>query len=142
MSPIIPGEWFVNLDDLMPADPNEAHQVQWTLTPWAVEHGYTQEMLGFLPQFLHTDDPRPAAEQFDENYAHGGGWNPHPNMAPLWHISDHDKALIYGDGAEPAPEVHRLLATAQLRDERIHFFDGSWVAIIQPDGSFEVERMD
>lgn len=132
----------INLDDYIPTDPNAEHQVKWTLTSWAVEHGLTQKSLGFIPQFLHTDDPRSAAEQFDDNYAHGGGWNPSPNMAAKWHISDHDGALIYGNGGEPAPEAHRLLATAELRDERIHFYDGGWVAIIQPDGSFEVERMD
>jgi hypothetical protein len=29
-----------------------------------------------------------------------------------------------------------------LRDEEIRFYDYSWLAIVQPDGSFEVARVD
>ena len=32
------------------------------------------EMLGLIPYFLHPNDSRPAKEQFNERYAHGGGW--------------------------------------------------------------------
>jgi hypothetical protein len=34
------------------------------------------EPLGFLPYMLSKSDPRPAAEQFNANYAPGGGWLP------------------------------------------------------------------
>ena len=34
------------------------------------------EHLGLLPMMLDPSDPRPAREQFDENYQHGGGWRP------------------------------------------------------------------
>ncbi len=35
----------------------------------------TIERLGLIPDFLTEFDPRPAAEQFNEWYAHGGGWS-------------------------------------------------------------------
>jgi hypothetical protein len=122
------GGEFINLNDCVPDDPNP-------------EHGLTHDALGFVPQFLHTDDDRPAAEQIDDNYAHGGGWRPNPDRAMFWRISKHDAALVYDDGDGPA-EVQPLVATAQLRDEEIHIYDGAWMAIIQPDGSFQVSRVD
>lgn len=96
----------------------------------------TMEHLGFLPDFLHEADPRPAREQFDENYVFGGwrpmkGWVLHNPPAP------EPPSLKY-----PGDPSMRALATTQLRDERIAFFSGAWVAIIQPDGGFEVARLD
>lgn len=38
----------------------------------------TVEQLGYIPLFFAADDPRPAAEQLNERYAHGGGWRPRP----------------------------------------------------------------
>jgi hypothetical protein len=32
--------------------------------------------LGFIPEFFNPHDPRPAREQLDTAYAHGGGWHP------------------------------------------------------------------
>jgi hypothetical protein len=40
---------------------------------WVLKHKKaTPEMLGFIPEFLNEDDPRPAKEQLDSNYSHGG----------------------------------------------------------------------
>ena len=36
------------------------------------------EEWGFIPSFLHADDPRPAAEQFNERYP--GGWQNFPGL--------------------------------------------------------------
>jgi hypothetical protein len=137
---MFPNAQFIDLSDCVPDDPNVEHQVEWTMSPWAVRHGYDLD-LGFIPQFLHTDDPRPAAEQIDENYAHGGGWRPNPNAVPFWRISEHDGALLYDDGDGP-PEVHQIVATAELRGEQLHLYESAWCAIIQPDGSFAVSRLD
>lgn len=92
----------------------------------------TPEMLGFIPKFLNENDPRPAREQFNENYAHGGGWSPFEGFT----------MLPNGDLEYPGDPVYSLLAEAHLRDEKIRFYDYSWVAIVQPDGSFEISRMD
>lgn len=43
----------------------------------------TDEHLGLIPLFLHDADPRPAAEQIDERYAHGGGWRPMSGFLPI-----------------------------------------------------------
>jgi hypothetical protein len=34
------------------------------------------------------------------------------------------------------------IAVTMLRDEEIRFYDHSWLAIVQPDGSLEVARVD
>lgn len=108
-------------------------------TDYAGQVGYpVPEGLGFLPSFLSEDDPRPAAEQINENYAHGGGWSPFNGFEydPVYN------RLIYpADEVDPA-EVYHALATAQLRNEQLYFYEGEWLAIVQPDGSFEVSRMD
>lgn len=98
---------------------------------WTLKHPQaTFEMLGFIPSFLDDNDPRPAKEQFNANYV--GGWNPFPGftMQP-------DGTLSY-----PSDPPTRLLAETKLRDEIIRFYEYAWVAIIQPDGSFEISRMD
>ena len=99
---------------------------------WTLIHPkMTHEALGFLPGMLSETDPRPAREQLDANYAHGGGWRPLPKFTIT------DKGLVY-PGDPPLP----LLAEALLRDELIRVYVHSWVAVIQPDGSYEVSRMD
>lgn len=98
---------------------------------WALVHPRaTYAMLGYLPQFLDERDPRPAKEQFDENYC--SGWSPFQGHTML-----KNGMLAYPDD----PPLHRI-AEAKLRDELIVLYECEWVAIIQPDGSFEVARMD
>ena len=95
------------------------------LTPGALD------LLGYIPMFLFEDDPRPAAEQFNERYAHGGGWQP----MDKWKLSG-DQIKYPGD-----PPYHPV-ARGQLRGETIWVYPHSWVCIVQPDGSFQVARMD
>jgi hypothetical protein len=92
------------------------------------------EMLGLIPGFLDDENPAPAAEQIDKNYRHGGGWFPYPGFklaADNWLISNYQED----------PPL-RPLAQTKLRDELVVFYDHAWVAIIQPDRSFEVARID
>jgi hypothetical protein len=98
---------------------------------WSIIRGGSDQ-LGLLPGMVSEDDPRPAKEQFDANYSHGGGWR-HMNGFTL----KDDNSLVYS-GDPP----YRPLAVTWLRDELIVFYPYSWVAIIQPDRSFEVCRMD
>lgn len=92
----------------------------------------TPETLGYIPGWLSEADPRPAAEQLNEHYAHGGGWQPF-----------HGFTLGEGNILQyPGDPPIKPLAFARLRDEAILFYPYSWVAIVQPDLSFEVCRMD
>lgn len=98
---------------------------------WALLHPHAD--LGRIPSFLFCDDPRSAREQFDERYAFGGGWRPMPH----WQYDKETRAIAYpGD-----PPLHPIAETT-LRDELILLYPSAWVAIIQPDGAFEVARMD
>jgi len=92
----------------------------------------TPEHLGFLPGWLDENDPRPAKEQFNQNYQHGGGWDPFEGFKLI-----KNNWLTYPDDPPLRP-----LAQCQFRDELIVFYDHAWVMIKQADGSFEVCRMD
>lgn len=90
------------------------------------------DMLGFLPDFLNNADPRSARDQLASAYVHGGGWSPFQGFTML-----RDGNLQYtGD------PVVLLLWETKLRDETVRFYECAWVAIVQPDGQFEVARMD
>jgi len=100
---------------------------------WIQKHPKaTIEMLGFIPEFLDENDPRPAKEQLDSNYGHGGGWRSQPGFT----------MLPNGDLKYPGDPPFAMLAETQLRDEVIRVYNYAWVAIVQPDGTFEVCRMD
>jgi hypothetical protein len=88
--------------------------------------------VGFIPTFLNTDDPRPAAAQFQERYVYGG-WHPQDgftNRAGL-------PTLFY-----PGDPPLRPIAVMALRNEAIFVYLHGYVAIFQEDGTFEACRMD
>jgi|SRR5215475_783395 len=87
--------------------------------------------LSVLDSFLRPDDPRPAAQQFQERYRFGG-WQPFRGFT----LTENNR-LTY-----PEDPPRRPVASTKLRDELIILYPGDWVAIIQPDRSFEVCRMD
>ncbi len=91
------------------------------------------EAAGYIPEFLSDADPRPVAAQFNENYAHGGGWRPHQgfSMDAVTHV------LHY-----PEDPPFRPLCEIMLRDETVYVYQYGIVAIVQKDGSFEAARMD
>ena len=93
----------------------------------------TSYHLGFLPGFLDTDDPRPAREQFDENYK-PAGWMPFVGAGLA---VTNDFHLVYPGDPPQAP-----IAMTKLRDELILLYESEFVAILQKDGTFEVARMD
>lgn len=99
---------------------------------WVLREGVQPEALGFIPQFLTHADPRPAREQFDTGYVHGGGWTPFNGFT-----QNKDGSLSY-----PGDPPMVVLAECKFRDEVVRFHECSWVSITQPDGSFEVCRMD
>lgn len=91
------------------------------------------DMLGFIPMFLHENDPRPAKEQLDSNYQHGGGWNSFNGFT----LNKETMAITY-----PGDPALYPFAVGTLRDEKIYIYPYAWVLILQPDGSFEISRMD
>jgi hypothetical protein len=103
------------------------------MTIWKMKHPQmTMEHLGFLPEFLSLDNPQSAREQLDANYRHGGGWQPFTGFT----------MLPNGNLTYPGDPETLLLAETRLRNEVIRYYQYSWVAIVQPDGSYEIARMD
>ena len=109
------------------------------LTPIAQAHvernGWTaDDMLGLIPHFLSEMNPAGAVEQIDAGYRqNGGGWRD---------TSGFTLDVEAGKLTYPGDEPRRLVADASLRDEPILFFDGAWIAVVQPDGAFRVARID
>lgn len=100
-----------------------------------VHQEYLRDMLGLIPSFLSESDPRPAQEQFNTAYAHGGGWQRFDGFkltgeAPQWRLK------------HPGDPAYVAIAFAQLREETIIVFEHAWVVILQSDGSWECARMD
>ena len=96
------------------------------------------ETLGYIPFFINSGDPRPAAEQIHTAYAHGGGWKPFEGFQFLEDPFDISGTKIQYPGDPPL----KILAWATLRDETIMVFELAWTAIQQKDGSVEISRLD
>ena len=90
------------------------------------------DIVGFIPGWLDEEDPRSASVQLDTHYQHGGGWRPFKG-----HRLEDDYSIKY-----PGDPAHPPLAGMCLREELIFVYESGWVAIVQPDKSFEVCRMD
>lgn len=90
------------------------------------------DILGLLPFMLDDKDPRPAREQFDANYQHGGGWHPVKGFKKLG-----DFKLKYPGDPAMAP-----IAMCKFRDELVMFYPHAFVMVLQKDNTFEVARMD
>lgn len=101
---------------------------------WDTLHPRAGDLVGHLPEFLSVADPRPAKEQFDMAYAHGGGWHPMKG----WAMPD----TLTGRLKYPGDPAYVAVARAELRDEVIFVYEHAWVSIVQKDGTFEVARMD
>lgn len=93
----------------------------------------THEMLGMIPGFFDEADRSSAREQLDQAYQHGGGWRP----MRAWKYDPTSLELRYPGDPPIAP-----VAMGKLRDELILIYPHSWVCVVQPNGSFEVARMD
>lgn len=113
--------------------------IEFTFTPIAKAHmerrGYgAREMLGTIPDMLCPSIPVSAVEQIDAAYRDiGGGWRDTPGLQ----LNIEAGTLTY-----PDDPPRQLIAQGKLRDERILFFDGAWIAVVQPDESYRVARID
>lgn len=94
------------------------------------------EVLGLIPSFLSESDPRPAKQQLDDNYRHGGGW--HPTQGFRLDLPGGGKLISPYEEDMPL----RPMAMSRLRDEVLIFYESSFLLILQLDGSFEVARVD
>ncbi|HEY1888473.1 MAG TPA: hypothetical protein VGG86_20890 [Roseiarcus sp.] len=96
--------------------------------------GFGIEHLGFLPEILLRDDPRPVKDQLDDRYRHGGGYR----------AKNFDKFKL-GKGMVlrwPGDEPQKPLAATLINDELVVFYEHALLLVMQPDGSFEVTRVD
>lgn len=98
----------------------------------ALMNGGTPDDVGMIPAWLDEADPRPAREQLNEHYQHGGGWDPFHGFR-----LNRNGSIQY-----PGDPPLRPLAMMKLRDEAIAVFPHAWVMILQKNGSFEICRMD
>lgn len=96
-------------------------------------HPLAEDYLGLIPSFLSDNDPRSAHEQIDDRYAHGGGFH----SMKGWDFNPTTHQLRY-PGDPPLSPV----AFADLRAEKLYVYLSGWVCVVQPDGAFEVARID
>jgi len=96
----------------------------------AILKGHRPGELGFLPEMIDQDDPRPAKEQFDANYQYGG-WQPIEKFTA--------KGFVLNYPGDPPFEP---IAMWPLREEMIVVYRYGFVAVFQKDGSFECARLD
>jgi len=95
-----------------------------------------EEKLGYIPQLLNRYSPLPAIKQLNIRYGHWGGWRPFEGFTLNNEIEG--EAFLEYAGDPPMREIGR----GTLRKETIIVFDHAWVAVVQPNGDFEVSRMD
>ena len=106
---------------------------------------YATELVGLIPHFLIESDPRPAAKQFNERYAFGGGWRPMTGWSHRY-VTLRDAA---GDAIAdalaityPGDPPYKPVALIEFRDEKVWVYPHAWVAIEKADDSVEISRMD
>jgi hypothetical protein len=93
------------------------------------------EDLGLLTLMLDDSDPRTASQQFDEHYC--GGWFPSQGINGTGKMHPTNFTFSY-----PGDPPLRPIAMTKLRDEIVVFYDHGFVAIFQPDGKWEMARLD
>lgn len=108
------------------------------MTKWTLHHPRARrEDLGFLPLWLNENNPATAKDQLNFHYSHGGGWQPFYGFEADFTIANQPARLVYPQDPPLPP-----LASTNLRDELVVLYPFGWVAIFQPNGDFEVARMD
>jgi hypothetical protein len=105
------------------------------MTLWlALDKRFRPEQLGFLPEILTDSDPRSVKEQLEDRYAHGGGWRPITGM----HMNPETRVMYF-----PGDPPFKPAALTEIGEEVVIFYPlCSLLAVIQPDGSYQVTRVD
>ncbi len=106
-----------------------------TESRWVIlDIAFDPELLGFLPEILLPDDPRPVREQLAERYTHGGGYNPFKGFT----LDSGTMTLTY-----PGDPPLRPGALLKIGKEVVFYYPrGSWLLIMQTDKSWVVTRVD
>lgn len=120
-----------------------------TVQTWAVVGGDPM-VLGYWPDIFLETDPRPAVEQANDRYAHGGGWHEfcgshtHRKEQFQLHLGEHAKDCYLEYPDDPPMKLIGFTFIHEDGDkpERILFFEHAWVVIEQVDGSWTCARMD
>lgn len=97
------------------------------------------EACGFIPFWLNEADPRPAAEQLNEHYSHGGGWRPFSSTTDQkFKVLEEDMSIKY-----PGDPKHKPFVKFLLRDEEVYMYDHGWVMVWNTKTKHhEICRMD
>lgn len=104
-------------------------------TVWVAHHRRADIYLGLIPSLISNAFPGKVKDQINENYAHGGGYSAFGHSQ--WVFDPLTMTLSF-----PGDPVFTPKASALIGDERVIVYEAGVVAILQPDGSFEVTRMD
>ena len=99
----------------------------------------TMELIGpYLPTWLTIAErnPAPITKTLGQLYAHGGGWRPFEGFT----LND-DNSLSY-PGDPPTLPLATFIFEGAHEGEIAVFYQHEWVAVIAPDRSFEICRMD
>lgn len=103
-----------------------------TIITTVMHPGGTVNHLGYTLAWLDKNDPDGAVAQLHKHYSHGGGWNKFDGFTLM-----PDKSIKYtGDPKLP------VRAEITFRDEKIYVYDHAWFLVLQPDGTYEIARMD
>jgi hypothetical protein len=105
------------------------------VTAWiALSSRFCAEDLGFLWDILMSEDKRPVREQLNERYAHGGGYRPFKGFT----LDRMTMTMRY-----PGDPLFKPSAMTTIGDEQVFFYpQGQWLLILQPNGDFDVTRVD
>ena len=95
--------------------------------------GFNENMAGDLRFFANENSDTPLNKQINKAYSFGGGWNPLNGFE----FNQETKGIKYPGDPELLP-----LAVATFKEQQVYLYHYSWVAIVNPDKSFEVSRVD
>ena len=103
------------------------------MTQWT-----NHESVGFLPEIFLEHDPRTAQEQANERYTQGEGWHSFKGFKLVGSKDNGLLCLQY-----PDDPLMRELARANFHDQVLVLFEGSWLGVIESDGTLsDVARID
>lgn len=101
----------------------------------ALDSRFHPEDLGFLWDILDSSDKRPVKEQLEDRYRHGGGWSPFGQGQ--WKLDRMTMTLRY-----PGDPPMKPLAMTAVGPEHVFFYPHAMLLVLQPNGDFDVTRVD
>lgn len=117
--------------------------IHFKISDYGKSLGITNADLFFLRGIFQEEDPQSVEEQINTRYAHGGGFDPMEGWTLFegWEKEGDARMSYPGSELEDATEV-REIARGQVRGTILVLFDYEFLAIIKPDGAFQVTRVD